>query len=145
VTYATNPPSSGNHYPVWAAYRSYDIAVPHGFTVHNLEHGAVVVSYNCPSGCADEISRVNTWLASLPADPDCESSGTKRVIVVPDPTLDVPFAAAAWTWTMRADCFDETSFTKFYEDHLGMGRELICESGQDFEADPGSLPADCGP
>ena len=46
--YQTNPPSSGNHYPVWPVYKTYDAPVPWGFLVHGLEHGAVIVSYNCP-------------------------------------------------------------------------------------------------
>src|SRR5688572_23429319 len=31
VSYGTNPPSSGNHYGVWAAFQSYTFAVPRGF------------------------------------------------------------------------------------------------------------------
>src|SRR5687767_10539255 len=40
LTYGTNPPSSGNHYAIWAAYQTYDRPFPRGFWVHNLEHGA---------------------------------------------------------------------------------------------------------
>src|SRR6185436_18240174 len=44
VTYETNPPSYGPHYPVWAHWdRSYGpdvLARP--YWVHNLEHGGVV-------------------------------------------------------------------------------------------------------
>src|SRR4029434_4507222 len=48
VNYPTHPPTSGRHYRDWAQYKTYSIPVPHGFTVHNLEHGAIVISYNCP-------------------------------------------------------------------------------------------------
>src|SRR5882724_4807922 len=48
--YATNPPSSGNHYPIWAAYQTYAQPLLPGFWVHNLEHGAIVMAYNCPQG-----------------------------------------------------------------------------------------------
>src|SRR5579863_2467829 len=69
VTYATKPPSSGNHYPIWAAYQTYASAIPEGFWVHDLEHGAVVVSYNCPSGCADQVADAQAWISALPDDP----------------------------------------------------------------------------
>jgi hypothetical protein len=50
------------------------------------------------------------------------------VILAPDPTLDVRWAAAAWTWTLRADCFDQTAVAKFVADHLGTNPyiESIC-------------------
>src|SRR5665213_2666397 len=44
ITFPENPPAGGNHYQVWAAYQSFSFAVPRGFWVHNLEHGAVVYS-----------------------------------------------------------------------------------------------------
>src|SRR5258705_13540604 len=40
LTFGTNPPSSGNHYPTWAAYRTYAQTFLPGFWVHSLEHGA---------------------------------------------------------------------------------------------------------
>jgi hypothetical protein len=30
-----NPPSSGPHYPIWAAYEEYSTPVPRGFWLHN--------------------------------------------------------------------------------------------------------------
>src|SRR5215469_7417837 len=44
VDYHTLPPSSGDHYPFWAAYMTYDQPVPEGYWVHNLEHGAIVLT-----------------------------------------------------------------------------------------------------
>ena len=49
TTWDSNPPSSGDHYPVWAAFQEYDAAVPRGYYVHDLEHGAVDFLYNCPT------------------------------------------------------------------------------------------------
>jgi hypothetical protein len=47
VEYDSNPPSSGPHYPIWAAFRVYTSPVPRPYYVHDLEHGAVVLVYNC--------------------------------------------------------------------------------------------------
>ncbi|HVR61035.1 MAG TPA: DUF3105 domain-containing protein [Polyangia bacterium] len=135
TTYLTNPPSSGNHYPIWANYGVYDKPVPWGFLVHQLEHGAVVISYRCaagPSGCNVDLSGVQAFIASLPPDDVCLAR--KLITVVPDPALDVAFAASAWTWTLRADCFDAAVFGDFVSQHYGHGLERVCGGGIDLSA-----------
>lgn len=135
VTYSTKPPSSGDHYPIWAAYRSYSTTIPEGFWVHDLEHGAVVLSYNCPGGCASDVNAAESWIAGLSDDPLCNPSAGDprlRVIMTPDPNLDVKFAASAWGWTLRADCFDPVAFGSFAQAHYGHGPEALCAQGQDL-------------
>jgi hypothetical protein len=137
VTYLTKPPSSGDHYPIWAAYQTYLAAIPEGFWVHNLEHGAVVLSYNCPGGCASDVAAAQTWINALPDDPQCNPSAGDarvRVIMSPDPNLDVKFAASSWGWTLRAECFDPVAFGAFAVAHYGQGREVICAEGQDLSS-----------
>jgi hypothetical protein len=128
LTYATNPPSSGNHYAIWAAYHSYTEPFLPGFWVHSLEHGAIVIGYHCPEGCPDEVARAQAFIDALPAD--C-GSPPRRVILLPNPALDVRFAASAWGFTLRADCFDEASFAAFVTAHYGQGPEDICSDGVD--------------
>jgi hypothetical protein len=129
--YQTVPPSSGNHFGCWPEYRTFDVPVPWGNLVHALEHGAVVIVYNCgTAGCPDELARAQAFIGALPADPACGTD--RRVILAPDPTLDVRWAASSWTWTLRADCFDETTFGQFYAAHLGNGRETICGGGAPY-------------
>jgi hypothetical protein len=125
-TYNTNPPSSGNHYPIWADFKTYATPVPWGHLVHALEHGAVIVVYNCPGGCPDEIAAAQAMLDAFPADPLCASPPGHRLILAPDPHLDVRWAATAWTWTIRAPCFDPAAFGAFLHDHYGMGGEDLC-------------------
>lgn len=130
VCYRTVPPSSGTHYPTWAAYKVYDAPVPWGFVVHGLEHGAVAVVYNCPDGCADEVAVARGWIATLQDKLGCTPP---RVILAPDPTLDVRWAASAWGWTLRAETFDEPAFTDFFNAHHGTG-ENTCSPGADLSA-----------
>jgi hypothetical protein len=137
ITYSTNPPSSGEHYPSWADFGVYDFPLPRGYWVHNLEHGAVVVTYNCPAGCDDDVERASAWLAQLTPDAAC-STGPARVLLVPDPLLDVPWAASAWGFTLRADCFDVEAFSTFVSDHVGQPTApeyTLCNVGVDFRAD----------
>ena len=123
ATYLTTPPSSGNHFPRWPNAGTYDAAIPWGNLVHFMEHGGVVIAYNCgAAGCTDELARAQAFVAGI-ADAACTPA---RVIMMPDPTLDVRWAAAAWTWTLRAECFDDVAFTQFVADHLGHGLEAVC-------------------
>jgi hypothetical protein len=130
--YQTEPPSSGNHYACWAAYQTYSAPIPWGNLVHSLEHGAIVIVYNCPDGCADEVANIQAFIDGLPLDSDCAPSlGKNRIILMPDPdpNLGVRFAASSWDWTLRADCFDPVAFRQFFDDHYDHGREVICSDG----------------
>jgi hypothetical protein len=143
IAYGSKPPSSGNHYDTWAAYRIYANAIPEGFWVHNLEHGAVVISYNCPDGCADDVAAATAMLSALPPDPFCLLTSTvpRRTIMTPDPNLDVPFAASAWGYTLRANCFDADAFRSFATRHAAAGPENLCGNGADLST---GVPPGCG-
>jgi hypothetical protein len=130
--YQTEPPSSGNHYNCWAAYQTYSAPIPWGNLVHSLEHGAIVIVYNCPDGCAADVANIQAFIDGLPLDGDCAPSlGKNRMILMPDPdpNLGVRFAASSWDWTLRADCFDPIAFRQFFDDHYDHGREVICSDG----------------
>lgn len=145
LEFSTNPPSSGPHYGTWAAYGSYDQPVPRGFTLHSLEHGAIVISYNCPAGCAGEVAAAQAMIDALPPDPACTPPNpNKRVILVPDPKLDVTWAAAAWGWTLKASCFEPAIFRDFYLARFGKGPEKDCTDGTNFGDGGLTLPTDCG-
>ena len=88
VVDVSRPPTSGPHYgDWWRTYGLVDQALPAGVWLHNLEHGAVVLLYNCPSACPDLVSgRSGCMLASLPIRTvksrarDCSSSRTPTSI-----------------------------------------------------------------
>jgi hypothetical protein len=142
VSYSSSPPNAGEHYGSWAAFGVYDVPLPHGFLVHNLEHGAVAFSYRCEEDCADEIASARAVMDGLD-DPNCERA---RVILTPDPTLASRWAASAWGFTLQADCFDEQLFTTFYRAHVGQGPEQVCAPGIELRNADGTLdlPPECG-
>jgi hypothetical protein len=132
VTYDSNPPSSGPHYPIWADFLEYSSPVPDGYLVHSEEHGAVLLLYDCPSGCDDVVAELRALRAAVPTDPLCDPSMGERVriILAPRPDNDSPIAAAAWGNTYKADCFDGASLAKFIADHYAQGPEDFCSPGQ---------------
>lgn len=146
VTYGTNPPSSGDHYAVWPAFRTYASPVPRGYYVHALEHGAIVITYNCPDGCASEVAEAQAMIDALPVDPLCPEGGSlkRRVILTPDPLLDVRWGASAWGFTLRAGCFEAPAFDAFARDHYAQSPEDICVDGHDFTLSDGGLAVEPG-
>jgi hypothetical protein len=144
VSYATNPPTSGPHYPVWAAYAAYGVPVPRGFYVHDLEHGAIVILYNCPSGCAQDVADVEALLTARAPDPLCTSPVQNRFVVAPDPAIPTRFAAAAWGYALTSDCFDLPALGAFIDAHYAHGAENFCGDGVDVTAPDAGIAADCG-
>jgi len=143
TSWNSNPPSSGQHYPIWAAYQTYTDPVPRGYYVHDLEHGAVVLLYNCANDggsmdasspdCQTIINGLKQVSDSLPDDPLCTSAGDGvrvRVVTTPDPLITNRVAAAAWGWTYNATCLDIPSLTDFAKAHYGQGTEPVCANGQ---------------
>jgi hypothetical protein len=132
IEWSSNPPATGSHYSVWARWnRAYTDPVPRGHYVHNLEHGGVVLLYNCPEGCAEDIAGLQAVLDALPADPKCASPLRTRTLLTPDPLLPegVRIAAAAWNWTYTAPCLDPGSLRVFIDEHYNQGTESTCAEG----------------
>jgi hypothetical protein len=144
VLYSSNPPTSGPHYPNWAAFQTYATAIPRGFTVHDLEHGAIVISYKCAGNCAVELAALQAFIDARPADPLCVAPTKSRIVITPDPLLDVPFAAAAWGFALTSQCFDLPALGAFIDAHYAMAPENFCFPGLDVSAADAGVPADCG-
>ncbi|MBI3103672.1 DUF3105 domain-containing protein [Candidatus Daviesbacteria bacterium] len=47
VEYNSDPPTSGKHYGEWIRSGVYETPKEDGYLVHSLEHGYVIMSYNC--------------------------------------------------------------------------------------------------
>ena len=47
IEYSSNPPSSGPHFPVWAKPGIYDRFISNGYLIHSMEHGYIVIWYDC--------------------------------------------------------------------------------------------------
>jgi hypothetical protein len=143
IKYATNPPSGGDHWGIWAAYKAYTKPVPRESYVHDLEHGAVVLTYRCESDCADVVKMLEKVRAEAKPDSLCLSSAggpAARIVLTPDPLLDTPIAASAWGATYTATCIDEASLAKFVADVYGKGTEATCYNGNDWDDPDAGLP-----
>lgn len=129
VSYGSNPPASGMHYPFWGRWGEHVNPLPRGHYVHNLEHGGVVLLYRCTAPCPDVVAGLRAVLSAQPQDPACTAPLRSRIVLTPDPLLDVPVAAAAWQHIYRADCVDAPSLSAFISQHYDQASESLCAEG----------------
>jgi hypothetical protein len=132
VNYMHNPPTSGCHYslgtgtaPIGAGVYP-PTALPKltaEYWVHNLEHGYIVVSYNCSDGCAADIASLNTFYRSLPPDPGGAVPYAK-FIAVPYPAQKERFDVESWDWfDPIGSTLNLTEVKKFYDNHVNQSPE----------------------
>ena len=76
ASYNSNPPTSGPHSVEWIRPGIYPDPQPDGKLVHSLEHGYIVISYNCDAPETSSIKLVNPALAHL--EPELSSSDSSQ-------------------------------------------------------------------
>lgn len=125
VKYNSNPPTSGPHYTDWIRFGVLETPRDDRYLVHSLEHGFVIISYNCsfkrsliPQALAHGLEEEEATASAQSATPsaqlseefksdDChklvdnliqiyEKKGKNKLIVIPRPNLDVKVALTAW-------------------------------------------------
>jgi hypothetical protein len=122
ITYNSNPPTSGPHYPYWAGWGIYKNPPADEFLVHNLEHGGVIISYN-PNRIKDqELQRLRAQTRSL-------SKINPRIILTPRQNLDKAIALTAWTYVQKLDRYDSRAVKAFYDAHIARGPECDRRGG----------------
>ena len=125
VTYNHNPPTSGCHYnlglgtaPISAG--AYNQEIPPEYWVHNLEHGYIVVLYNCPSGCDTQFQQLRAWYRTLPPDTGFQYA---KVVILPYKEMTVPFACVSWDWYYPVPNFAISEVQKFWLNHRNQAPE----------------------
>ncbi len=103
VTYNSNPPTSGDHYATPQNGGVYNSPIPDGYLIHSLEHGYVIISYNCDFG-----KNKNACLSFVNQLKQKVDSDSWKLILIPRPVLDANFALTAWG---RIDKFNTTAAT----------------------------------
>lgn len=123
IIYDQNPPIGGPHYPnPYPTYGLIEHPVQPGYWVHNLEHGAIVLLYNCPRGCADLVDQARTLYLSLPPGRN-PYDGHARLLVIPYASMSHPIAVVAWDHKLELDRLDRDQIVGFYERYVDRGPE----------------------
>jgi hypothetical protein len=115
------PPTSGAHYPAnWTRSGIYPETQNPGNWVHSLEHGYVVVLYNCPDGCSEDVDKLRQFYEAAPKS---SRFGYQKLIIHPYSTMPRRFAAVAWARLDAMDEFDLDRLGAFYRAYFDRGPE----------------------
>ena len=78
VTYNSDPPTSGPHFPMWAKKGIYDRLISDGYLIHSLEHGYIIISYDCTKPTISYPWKVNN--VSAHDEPTMESTDSGQLL-----------------------------------------------------------------
>jgi hypothetical protein len=120
-SYNSNPPTSGPHEEVFADGYISKTPLPNPIQVHLLEHGSVIISYNCT--CPDLVEKLTELARSFDTyNPQMAMEMGKAVLIAPNPTLDHKIVLTAWTRRLPLDRYDEGAIKQFITAWLGNAR-----------------------
>ena len=123
VTYNSRPPASGPHYGAPSStYGFMNPVPPTGTWLHNLEHGSMVILYNCPQTCPDLEQQLKDLYPTLPLGRNARG-GRARVLILPYADMDHKIAVVAWGWLLELDELDRDQIIRFYESRIDRGPE----------------------
>lgn len=105
--YNMSPPTSGWHYDRWASWGIKTEPLPAELFIHNMEHGGVILHYNCPDGCPDEVDQMEEIVRR-----------TDETILMPNPDMESRFALTAWNWILTMEEYDDNQARDFVRSHL---------------------------
>ncbi|MEX2616611.1 MAG: DUF3105 domain-containing protein [Alphaproteobacteria bacterium] len=114
LQYATDPPTSGSHYPVWVDPGFYESAQSRVNLVHSLEHGMIVIYYDTPGDTV--LDRLRDWAGLF-------NGPWSGIVAVPRAGLGEKLILTAWRRTLRLDRFEEKSAAAFIDAFRGRGPE----------------------
>lgn len=119
VNYRDNPPASGPHYsgagvaPIAPGF--YPDPVPPEVWVHNLEHGDVVILFDCPGTC--DLAFLQTLQGFF------NSIVSHKLVVTRYPGLPSPIMAVAWQVQRSFNEFDAVELKAFHDRRVGQAPE----------------------
>jgi hypothetical protein len=110
VPYNSDPPTSGPHLGYLAPWGIHNVPIVKELQVHNLEDGGVMVQYNCPNGCPDLVTKLETIVKGY----------DKFVVLAPYPGMKTRIALTAWTRLDAFDEYDEGRIVRFIRAYRGI-------------------------
>ncbi|HEY5571581.1 MAG TPA: DUF3105 domain-containing protein [Anaerolineales bacterium] len=126
VDYNSDPPTSGQHYAQPAEAGFYEEAPPDERLVHNLEHGHIVVYYNC-SGLSDTACEElkDGIRQAMDAAGVVPSTRTLKIAAVPRPGMEYLITYTSWGKLYRAETFNREEFLLFVKQNRNRAPEPL--------------------
>ena len=123
ITYAQEPPATGDHRPMWACWGEYSF-LPATRWLHNLEHGGIAFLYN-PCAPDDIVEELRAYARAYPDD----ETGPFRWVMTPHANLPSTIAVVAWEWVYQANCVRPSEIDEFIRQHYRQAPEDIASPG----------------
>ncbi len=150
VRYAILPPVGGPHAATWMNAGVYTEPVPSERAIHNLEHGAVWITYN-PNISASQVAALVAFVVKQktivepPAAAGTQSLSNRYLDLSPwvSSTLPSPIVISAWGHQLRLRTPDDPRLQKFV-DTFRHSRIYSPEYGESVDGVPaqvGGVPA----
>lgn len=115
VAYETDPPTSGRHVGQLAAPGVSDLAIPDEIAVHQMEHGYVVVWYNCNAASGLTGEACTELRNDLSAIVQPSAQANVNVVMSPDPTMEHRIALTAWQYMDTMEEVDRERIQAFFD------------------------------
>ncbi|HJS29498.1 MAG TPA: DUF3105 domain-containing protein [Anaerolineales bacterium] len=110
----SDPPTSGQHYDLPASPGYYDVAPLDEQLVHNLEHGYVIIYYDCEVrsdvNCDDLVAELQS---EMRGEAISSFTRTPKLIVAPRPGMGNLITYTSWGHLHRADEFDPDTMREY--------------------------------
>jgi uncharacterized protein DUF3105 len=100
VTYSVTPPVGGQHNAVWMNCGVYDKPVPDERAVHNMEHGAIWITYR-PSLPQSEVDQLRAFAEKQTVLPSAEGAPSRYMDLTPYPGLPSPIVISSWGFQLK--------------------------------------------
>lgn len=122
VAYLHYPPSSGKHYASTAPYGFYEETFAEPFWLHNLEHGDIIILYNCSENCSELKSQIRKVMEEAPK----RRCDMVRLLALPyTKGMSTPITVLAWGRQLDLAEFDKEAILNFYKTWEDRGPELL--------------------
>ena len=130
IVYNSTPPSSGPHYGGLANWAIYDTPIRYEQLIHNLEDGGVIVYYQCPEGCADDVAKMAEVVQPY------LNAGRHLVMLPNDPTfmgdngapahkdMGAKIALVAWGKVLKMESVDPDLMRRFIDKYVGIDHHV---------------------
>ena len=101
VTYSVTPPVGGDHNPTPLTCGVYAKPVPNEYAVHDLEHGAIWITYQ-PSLPQSEVNQLKSFVDRQSVlTPSTGGPGSRYMTLTPYPGLPTPVVMSSWGFQLR--------------------------------------------
>lgn len=124
TNYNSDPPTSGDHYASTARWGISDVPLDEEYTTHNLEHGGIVINYDCPEGCADVVQQLSGIVSPYPV----------KLILAPRANMKHLIAVTAWNRLLTMDEVNAEQIQAFIDAYIDKGPEKIQSETDALEA-----------